>query len=300
MTTQIKDRDRMVPQGSIVEPQSAPPKSILLHVQDDASLECRIECALSLARASRAHLACLHVTPIQAYVAFDSFGGVFVMDDVMKALEERENRIRQRVEKALRTEDVSWDYEQVTGDTAGSLTRHAAFADLVVVGRDPHRDDFTAPATGLIGDLLHRARSPLFVPGDTGKPVDPAGIAMIAWDGSYEAANAVRSSVGLLQLASEVRIVKVAEGEDKDFPPTKVLRYLSRHGVNAELVIEQPPSDAGDDDVVAAALVAHARASGAAYLVMGGYSHSRVRQYIFGGVTSALLKGCPVPLIMAH
>lgn len=300
MTNQIKDHDHLGLQAKIVKPQCAPRKAILLHVQDDASLECRIECALSLARASRAHLACLHVTPMQAYVAFDSFGGVFVMDDVMKAVDEHEDRIRQRMERALRTEDVSWDYEQVTGDTAGSIIRAAALADLVIVGRDPHRDDFAGPATGLIGDLLHRARSPLFVPGDNGKPVDPAGVAMIAWDGSYEAANAVRSSVGLLQLASEVRIVKVAEGEDGDFPPTKVLHYLSCHGVSAELVIEQPPSDAGDDDVVAAALVAHARASDAAYLVMGGYSHSRVRQYFFGGVTSALLKGCPVPLVMAH
>lgn len=300
MTTQLKDRDRLVPQARTAEPQTAAPKSILLHVQDDASLECRIECALSLARASRAHLACLHVTPIQAYVAFDTFGGVFVMDDVMKALDEQEDRIRQRVETALRTEDVSWDYEQVTGDTAGSIIRHAALADLVVVGRDPHRDEVAGSGTGLIGDLLHRSRSPLFIPGGTGKPVDPTGIAMIAWDGSYEAANAVRSSVGMLQLASEVRIVKVAEGEDKGFPPTKVLRYLSRHGVNAELVVERPPSDAGDDDVIAAALVAHARASGAAYLVMGGYSHSRVRQYIFGGVTSALLKASPVPLVIAH
>ena len=87
-------------------------KSILLHVQDDATLDSRLETALSLARSSGAHLSCLHVTPIQAYVAFDSFGGVFVMKDVIAKLDEQEAELRARVEQKLGVEDVSWDYEQ--------------------------------------------------------------------------------------------------------------------------------------------------------------------------------------------
>ena len=61
-------------------------KTILFHVQNDKALDRTLETALSLARACEAHLSCLHITPIQAYVAFDSFGGVFVMSDVFKAM----------------------------------------------------------------------------------------------------------------------------------------------------------------------------------------------------------------------
>ena len=91
-------------------------QSILLHIQDDATLDSRVETALSLARSTGAHLSCLHVTPIQAYVAFDSFGGVFVMKEVMEKLDEQEASLRARVEKKLGSEDVTWDYEQITGD----------------------------------------------------------------------------------------------------------------------------------------------------------------------------------------
>ena len=87
-------------------------KTILMHVQNDETLDSRLQNALSLARCFEAHLSCLHVTPIQAYVAFDSFGGVFVMQDVMDKLERQETDLRARVEQKLSAEDVSWDYER--------------------------------------------------------------------------------------------------------------------------------------------------------------------------------------------
>ena len=275
-------------------------KSILLHVQNDASLDGRVEAALSLARSAGAHLSCLHVTPIQAYVAFDTFGGVFVMKDVVDALEEQETTLRERIEGKLRKEDVSWDYEQVTGDVVSQIVGRAALADLIVFGREPHRHDFAGPAMGLIGDLLYRARTPLFIPGDEEGRVNAAGRALVAWDGSYEAANSVRTSLGLLKLASDVSIVQVTEDKEQAFPGTKLLEYLSRHDVHADLSVQDPPGSSRDHDVVAATLVAQAKGIGAAYVVMGGYSHNRIRQFAFGGVTRSLLKECPIPLVIAH
>ena len=63
-------------------------KSILLHVQDDPSLDRRLDAALALARACGGHLGCLHVTPVEAYVAMDSFGGVFVMQEMLTAIDD--------------------------------------------------------------------------------------------------------------------------------------------------------------------------------------------------------------------
>ena len=275
-------------------------KSIVLHVQDDATLDSRLQAALSLARSAGAHLSCLHVTPIQAYVAFDSFGGVFAMKDVMEKLEEQETSLRARVEEQLRTEDVSWDYQQITGDVVAQIIGQSALADLIVFGREPHRHDFAGPAMSIMGDLLQRARTPLFIPGDNKAPVDACGTAVIAWDGSYEAANAVRASLGLLKLASEVSILQVAEDKQQGFPGTKLLEYLSRHEIHANMTLQDPPADDRNPDIIAATLVSYARGAGAAYIVMGGYSHNRVREFVFGGVTRSLLRECPIPLVIAH
>ena len=288
------------PSAATNQPVQSTLKSILLHVQDDGSLDDRLEVALSLARTAGAHLSCLHVTPMQAYVAFDSFGGVFVMKDVMEALDEQETKLRERVEKDLAAEDVSWDYEQVTGDVVSQIIGRGALADLIVFGREPHRYDFAGPAMGLIGDLLQRSRIPLLIPGDDKSPVDFTGTALIAWDGSYEAANAVRSSLSLLKLAKDVAVIHVAEDKQQEFPGTKLLEYLSRQGVHADMVVQDPPAGDRDPAVIAASLVAYARGIGAAYIVMGGYSHSRIKEIVFGGVTRSLLKECAIPLVIAH
>lgn len=278
-------------------------KTILLHILDDEFHDQRIETGLSLARACSAHLSCLHVTPIEAYVAFDKFGGILVMDDVMTAIDERDVELRGKLEDRLAREDVSWDYEQITGGVASTLLRRASLADLVISAREPPHHDYLAPTIGFLGDLLSRSRTPLFIPAFPQDTFDPAGAAIIAWDASVEAANAVRSALGLLALAREVRVVGVREERNDDrksFPATDVLEYLSRHDIHAQLKIEDPPAGHPGQDVVSGMIVAEALGSGASYIVMGGYSHTRVAEFVFGGVTRTLLKECPLPLVIAH
>jgi nucleotide-binding universal stress UspA family protein len=287
--------------AAVQKTEAAGLKTILLHVQNDESRDKRLEYALSLARAFSAHVECLHITPIEAYVAFDSFGGVFVMNDVIKALDQEEVELRSAIEGRLRNEDVRWTYTQVTGNVAGQLVSHAALADLLVVGREPHKSDFPGAAVGLLGDLIHRSRTPLLISPDDGQICDPAGTAMIAWDGSYEAANAIRSSLAMLKAASNVHVLQIIEEDKKEtFPSTRLLEYLSRHEIHAELSIIEAGVDIEDHDVISATLIARARALNAAYVVMGGYNHSRVGEYIFGGVTRTLLAGSPVPLVISH
>lgn len=275
-------------------------KSILLHVQNDKALDQTLETALSLARACEAHLSCLHVTAIEAYSAFDAFGGTFVMTDVIKAIEEEEKYLSERLNAELGKEDVSWDYMQVTGHVPSQIASKAALADLIVTGRQPNRTAFQGSTMGLLGDLLHRSRTPLFLAADDGKVPDPTGPVLIAWNGSAEAANAVRSAVGLLKLASAVQVLRVDEEKDEAFPSTRLLEYLSRHGIHAEMRVETAGRDARDLDFIHAFLMAAAKRMGAAYMVMGGYSHSRVSEYMFGGLTRSMLAGSSIPLLMAH
>jgi nucleotide-binding universal stress UspA family protein len=275
-------------------------KTILFHVQSDQSLDQPLETALSLARSCEAHLSCLHVTPIQAYVAFDSFGGVFVMNDVFKTIDEADARLDEQLRDKLANEDVSWDYTQVTGDVPSQLIGRAALADLIVTSRQPRRTDFQGSTIGFLGDLLHSSRTPLFIAADDGKLPNAAGRALIAWNGSFEAANAVRSAIGLLKIASDVQVLRLEEGKDEAFPSTRLLEFLSRHGIHAELKVETVHPDAKDADFATACLTSKAKQLDAAYIVMGGYSHSRASEFMFGGLTRSMLSESSIPLFIAR
>lgn len=270
-------------------------KSVLLHIQDDDAFDQRLQAALAVARATGGHLTCLHVTPVNAYVAFDGFGGVFVMNDIIAALDENEKALQTKVERQLANEDVSWEYQQVTGDPVAVIVRRAALADILVTGREIHRGTSANTPISLLGDLLRKARIPLLLPATGGNPPDLKGTALIAWDGSYEAANAVRQSVPLLKLAGDIRAIHIEKRDDGQFPSTALMEYLSRHDLSAELQVVARGENSTSDTILS-----EARRIGASYIVMGGYNHSRAGEYIFGGVTRTFLKDCPVPLIIAH
>lgn len=273
-------------------------RTILLHVEDDASLDVRIQTALSLARATSGHVTCLHATPVEAYVAFDSFGGVFVMEKVMEALAEQEAAVKARVEQEFRNEDVSWDFRQTTGSIPQALLSYAALADIIVSGRTGQGDKGRRASMGRLGDVIMKSRVPVLVPGEGGAAFDPLGKAVIGWNDSYEAANAVRAAVPLLKYASSVEVFRIEEsGKERTdiFPSTRLLEYLSRHDIHANLKV-----DTLEPEFVGDALCAAAVDGAASYLVMGGYGHSRISEYLFGGVTSAILQSSPANVVIAH
>jgi nucleotide-binding universal stress UspA family protein len=174
------------------------------------------------------------------------------------------------------------------------LVQSAALSDLVITGREPKQRDFGGPAVTLIGDLLAQMRTPLLITGDRLAEWGTGGAAVIAWNGSYEAANAVRSAIPLLKMAGETRVVEFGNENDEQVPSARLLEYLSRHGIRSEL---DARSTSGPIDE---ALVRFAEGIDAGIIVMGGYGHSRAGEFLFGGVTRALLKECPVALLMAH
>ena len=269
-------------------------KTILFHVHDDDSVMDRLQLVLTLARTCGAHVHCVHVTPIQAYTVVDSFGATYINQEIIDVFEQQAAKLQRRVEKQLRIEDVSWDYEETTDAVVPKLIQCAAFADLVITGREPKQRDFDGPAVTIMGDLLAEIRTPLLVTGDRLVEWDTCGPAVIAWNGSYEAANAVRSAIPLLKMAGVTRVVDFTEENEQQFPSTRLLEYLARHGVCAELECRAPR------EPIEQALVRYAQGLDAGIIVMGGYGHSRAGEYLFGGVTRALIKECPIALVMAH
>lgn len=270
-------------------------KSVLLHVQDDDCLEARLQAALAIVRASGGHLHCFHVMPVGLYP--DGFGisTGFILGDVLEHAEEQEAALRQRLEEQLGSEDVAWSYEKSHVDPTQALVSRGALADVIVLGRARHKQSPGFPVMTMFGDLLRASRTPLLVYPDDQERFDPLGPALVAWNGTIEASNALRAALPLLKLAESVHVLSVDEAKGLDFPALGASQYLSQHGVHAE----RSTSDAGGREIDEV-LVATARKLGASYMVMGAYGHSRAREYVFGGVTRNLLKHCPLPILMSH
>jgi len=119
----------------------------------------------------------------------------------------------------------------------------------------------------------------------------------VCWDGSRPAARAIGDAMPLLAKAGKVEIVSISDepGKQDKIEGVDMEHHLARHGLKVE--VERIPR--GDVDV-ADALLSHAADSGADIMVMGGYGHSRLRQFLLGGVTRSTLRSMTVPVLMAH
>ncbi|WP_417621991.1 universal stress protein [Parasphingorhabdus sp.] len=269
-------------------------KSVLLYVNDDSGLDARFQAALDLTRALDGHLHCLRANPYNPQMIFDGVTGMSITYDMSKYALEVDAKLRAEIEKRLASEDVPWDYQEANAEPARGLARNSALADIMVLSSCSGVKDNTLPLS-ILGDVIFNSNIPVVVQPDSIKKFDATGPALVAWNGSFEAGNALRAAVPLLKLASNVHIVVVEEDKDHDLPPLEASEYLSRHGIKSEIhELEAKKSS------VQAVLLSTVNALAASYLVMGAYGHSRAREFLLGGVTRSLFRDCPVPLVVAR
>jgi nucleotide-binding universal stress UspA family protein len=164
--------------------------------------------------------------------------------------------------------------------------------DLVVAGQDDP-DQATSEAMVVEGALFESGRPLIMVPyiHKDGLKLDRV---MVCWDGSRPAARAVADAMPLLARAGKVEVVIVAQARSDEMPGA-VAEHLARHGlnVNVERIVR-----AGVD--VKDVLLNYAADSVANLVVMGGYGHSRLREFTLGGVTRGMLASMTVPTLMSH
>jgi nucleotide-binding universal stress UspA family protein len=266
-------------------------KNVLLLVHDDEGQEARLQAALDATRALEGHLTCLHVTEFRPIVG-DAYGmsGSVMLLEVTK---ETEAENRARIEKRLASEDVPFDWVEMTSALGPAIEEAADLSDLIVVnGKLPTY--FQPEVRTLVERLVTKTRKPLLAVRDANgfRPADPA---LVAWDGSDPAAAALRAAVPLLELSDLVTIFEVEEGRDST-SADHAAEYLSRHGISADVVRETKTSD----DSVSSLILSELESGRFGWAVMGAFSTSRIRQALFGGTTRRILKEAPVPLVIAH
>ena len=175
------------------------------------------------------------------------------------------------------------------------FSRLARRFDLSVVGQ-------AEPETNAIEEVI--AEAALF---DSGRPViivpyiqkAPLKLdrVMVCWDGGKTAARAVADAMPLLKRAGRVEVVIVADerGKEDEIAGADMGQHLARHNLNVEV----KRITMGDIDV-ADVLLSHAADVAADVIVMGGYGHSRLREFVLGGVTRSILQSMTAPVFMSH
>ncbi|WP_166038053.1 universal stress protein [Sphingosinicella sp. YJ22] len=270
-------------------------RSILLHVDGEEGQEARVEAALDLARAFEGHITCVQINPFRSgYVGVNALGGAVAIPEFIEEIEQAKAERRQRLEDRLRAEQVLWAWQEVTGDVAQSLIDLSRLTDVVVLN-GPGEDPWSAvDALSLSGEVIVHARPPVLVMPARRRSLDCFGRALVAWNGSPESCNALKASLPMLRGASGVHIA-IATREETAFPATLASEYLGWHGIKSDLrEIELGTRELWE------ALLHEASQVGAAYIVMGGYGHSRFREAVLGGTTRAMLKLADLPLLIGH
>lgn len=275
-------------------------KDILVHLKVGDGPDVAADYAVSLASRLGAHLTGVAVSyEIDIpHVYTEAFSTDFIETQRAESRRLAAQSVA-RFEESLRAVGISGEVRNIDGTLGGAAEQIGPMArlyDLIVVGQpDPERmgsEEVIAEAV-----LFDSGRPVLLVPVKQAKPFSAERI-LIAWDGGRAAARAVAEACPLLEHASlvEAAVVEAGKVKSDEVPGADLARHLARHGKQVELRRLVPSSDEGIVDV----FVKEIAARDIDIMVMGGYGHSRLREFVLGGVTRDMLERMPVPLLMAH
>jgi len=276
-----------------------PYRTIVVHADRAPNAAARFELAAQLAAREGAHLIGAAMTGVPRYMLAGSpyeGSGVLIADHLRHAAERADGALARFEEIATRV-GVPHEQRRHNVDEYTGLCLQARYADLLVLGQaDPDDHD----EGGLLLDLpeqilLHGGRPVLLVP-RKGSFAPPARHALLAWNGSREAARAASAALPLLQQVDKVTLAVFgpAKGDHGEEPGADIALYLARHDIKVEVLVRPQSADAGH------AILALANDAGAELLVMGAYGHNRWREMVLGGATRSVLAQASLPVLLSH
>lgn len=173
-----------------------------------------------------------------------------------------------------------------------AAAKEARYFDLCMVGWTSNNEASQMTAEELV---FSSGRPTLILPGD--EDVGPLDHVVIAWDGSRVAARAVADAAPFLEQASAISIVTVT---DEKLLPRDDVGYRLAHGLAARGLQAKAESIHAGGNEIGAALQEHAIRINGGLLVMGGWGHSRLRDFVLGGATKGILADLRLPVLMSH
>ncbi|HWF94532.1 MAG TPA: universal stress protein [Xanthobacteraceae bacterium] len=274
-------------------------KDIVVNLTGAAPQEFAADYAISLAQLFGAHIAGVGFI-YEPVIPGSVMGGI--PTDLIEAQREENTKTAKaatsRFEAAATQAGVSSEVRILDASVAGAADLFGRIArrfDLAVVGQARPKEGASEELL-IEGALFESGRPVVVVPYVQTRPVTLER-ALVCWDGSRPATRAIADALPFLRRAKAIDIVAVSgeRGKGSELVGTNMARHLARHGLKVEL----KRVSAGNADVPSA-IRAQIAETGADFMVMGGYGHSRLREFILGGVTRTILTSSAIPVLMSH
>ncbi len=284
--------------------------AILVPLNGGAAGRIALGAAFTLGRAYNALVEVFHVEldPASSLPPMSDAAAGIAIGEILSGLresaEERKAEARAQYEAACKEADVNeipsaeahkagrfavcW--RSVVGREDDAVARRARCFDITVLPQ-PDPGLASTDSVALEAALMDSARPILVVP-PAGMATAPS-TAMIAWSNTREASVALAAALPILVSTKSVIAYTVGEQDDADF--ADAMAYLRHHGIDVQAQRLLP-----DYRPIGEQLLDQCRSEGAEILIMGGYSHSRLRETVFGGVTRSILETADIPVLMAH
>ncbi len=273
-------------------------KDVVVNLSGRAPQDFAADYAASVAATFGAHIAGIAFL-YEPVIPDGSLGGVPI--DLIELQREENSKAAKgaigRFEAAAKKAGVSAATRILDATFGGAATLFARIArrfDIAVVGQ-AQREHGVSEELMIEGALFESGRPVIVVP-----YIQKAGLTLervlVCWDGGRTAARAIGDAMPLLEHAKAVDLVIVAEERKNDeITGANMSEHLARHGI-AVNVKRIAKGDLSIEDVI----LSYAADSGADFMVMGGYGHSRLREFILGGATRGMLASMTVPVLMSH
>lgn len=272
--------------------------SIMVHVSDDDGVEARLGCARETAALFDATLIGVGAELPPRIVTGDSGDGWFALmtEEADQAIAEADARLKKAEGRfAALAQGLSkpaiWRGNRVL--PTAELARAARAADLIVAGR-PQGGDARRHADP--AELAIVSGRPVLVAPSRPKGLSAARV-MLAWKDTREARRALSDAMPFFERADGVLVLEMCGGDDQDNAQIRtrdVAEALRRRGVAAEAQVVRRTAPSGYD------VMAEADAFGAGLIVAGAYGHTRLGEWVFGGVTRDLLAHSERHLLFSH
>ncbi|HEY6258780.1 MAG TPA: universal stress protein [Xanthobacteraceae bacterium] len=272
-------------------------QDMVVNLTGGAPQEFAADYAISLAKLFDAHIAGIGFI-YEPVIPGTVLGGI--PTDLIDAQREENTKAAKaatgRFEAAARAAGLSAETRILDASVAGAADLFGRIArrfDLAVVGQARPREG--ASEELLIEGALFESGRPLVVVPFTQTQAVTLEHVLVCWDASRPATRAIADALPFLKRAKAIDVVAVSveRGKGSELVGTNMARHLARHGLKVELK-RVSSSD------VASTIRAHAAEIGADFMVMGGYGHSRLREFILGGVTRTILTSSTIPVLMSH
>jgi nucleotide-binding universal stress UspA family protein len=273
----------------------------VLSILDVDNFKEDIAAAINYCEADKAHLVAVVVAlapppPIGEFTVVASGGWLQQRESDSANLAQKLKEIEAAISKSGISGEAAQLYAEMAWLTS-DIRRRALYADLCLAGSAMLANE--ALRTSVMDGCLFEARKPVLMCRKGHDVSKKPECVMVAWDSKVEVSQSVHHALDILRAAGNVHVVlvdpQVSGDQNGEEPGSDIATYLARQGAN--VTVDRLPGGGRD---VAEVLTQHASDIQADLIVMGAYSHSRLRELVFGGVTKSLTDSRPMPLFLAR